>query len=285
MTAEGSISSDTLAALEQMANKIRYDIVKMIGVGKAGHLGGSCSIAEIVAVLYFHKMRHDPADPKWTERDRFILSKGHSALAQYAALAEAGYFSKDELNTLKQLGSMLQGHPDLKKTPGVEANTGSLGQGLSIACGMAAGLKLDGLSSRVYCIIGDGEIAEGQIWEAAMAAAFYKLDNLTAFLDVNGIQATGPVALRFDTNPLDVKWKAFGWHVIEIDGHDVGQIINAVDSAERIKGKPTIILARTTKGKGIPFAENNAAFHNGIMTEEQYQYACSLMADKAGVSK
>lgn len=283
MAAGANISSDKVAALEQIANKLRLEIVKMIGVGKTGHLGGSCSIAEIVAVLYFYKMKHDPSNPKWAERDRFVLSKGHSALAQYAALAEAGYFGKDRLNTLKQLGSMLQGHPDFLKTPGVEANTGSLGQGLSIACGIAAGLKLDGLDSRVYCIVGDGEIAEGQIWEAAMATSFYKLDNLTVFVDVNGIQATGPVAQRFDTSPLYDKWKAFGWHVIEIDGHDVGQIINALDSAEGIKGKPTAILARTVKGKGIPFAENTAAFHNGAMTEEQYSQACSILEEKAGV--
>jgi len=264
----------TVEQLEKKAQKLRLNIVEMIGYGKTGHLGGSCSIIDVVTALYYYKMKHDPENPGWEDRDRFLLSKGHSAPAQYAALADCGYFPKEELGRLKKLGSMLQGHPDMLKTPGIEANTGSLGQGLSIACGIAAGAKIDKKDYRVYCVVGDGEIAEGQIWEAAMAASFYKLDNLVAILDRNRIQATGPVAERFDTNPLPEKWKAFGWHVIEIDGHDMKQIVEALDAADEVKGKPVMIIANTIKGKGICFAENNAAFHNGMMTQEQYELAC-----------
>ena len=271
-----SISDEKAAELEKKAKKLRYDVVVMIGAGKPGHLGGSCSVADIVAVLYFHKMRHDPANPKWADRDRFLLSKGHAALAQYAALAECGYFPIDELKTLKELGSILQGHPDMSKTPGIEANTGSLGQGLSMACGMAMAGKLDKKDYRVYCILGDGEIAEGQIWEASMTASYYKLDNLVAILDKNGVQAMGPVAERYDTNPHGEKWKAFGWHVIEIDGHDIKQIAEALDKADQIKGRPVMIIADTVKGKGVPFAEGKAAFHHGIMTQQQFETARQL---------
>lgn len=264
-----------IQALERKAKNLRYEIVKMVGPGKAGHIGGSCSMADVVTALYFHKMRHKPGDPQWEDRDRLILSKGHAAIIQYAALAECGYFSKDELSRLKKLGAMLQGHPDLRKIPGIEANTGSLGQGLSIACGIAAGAKLDQKNYKVYCIVGDGEIAEGQIWEAAMAASFYRLDNLICILDCNKIQATGPIRERFDTNPLADKWKAFGWHVIEMDGHTMEEIIKTLDAADQMKDCPVMIIAHTIKGKGVSFAENTAAFHNGIMTEEQYRLACN----------
>jgi transketolase len=262
--------------LELIARTVRLHIVQMVGVGQRGHLGGSCSIADVVTALYFSKMRHDPSNPSWPDRDRFLLSKGHAALVQYAALAECGYFPKDELKKTKRLGSILQGHPDLKSTPGVEANTGSLGQGLSIACGIAAGLRIDGRPSRVYCVIGDGELAEGQIWEAAMSASAFKLDRLVAILDHNGLQAMGPIAQRFDTSPLPEKWRAFGWHVSEINGHDMTAILNALDEADRIKGQPKIIIARTIKGSGIPFAENKVEFHNGLMDAAQYELACEL---------
>jgi transketolase len=268
-----AISDERVAELEKVANKLRYDVVMMIGSGKPGHLGGSSSIADIVAVLYFHKMRHDSSNPKWPDRDRFLLSKGHAALAQYAALAECGYFDKRQLSTLKELGSMLQGHPEMLRMPGIEANTGSLGQGLSVACGMALAGKLDKKDYRVYCIIGDGEIAEGQIWQASLTAACYKLDNLVAILDKNLVQATGPVAERYDTNPHPQKWKAFGWHVMEIDGHNIKQIADALDQADSIKGKPVMIVAHTVKGKGVPFAEGQAAFHHGIMTQDQFEIA------------
>ena len=266
-----------IVKLERMARAIRLDIVEMIGVGQRGHLGGSCSIADVVTVLYFSKMRHNPADPSWPDRDRFLLSKGHAALVQYAALAESGYFPKEELKKTKRCGSMLQGHPDLKSTPGVEANTGSLGQGLSIACGMAAGLKLDGRGSRVYCVVGDGELAEGQIWEAAMAASAFKLDNLVAILDRNRLQAMGPVEQRFNTNPLAEKWRAFGWHVLEINGHEMAAILDALDEVDRVQGQPKMIIARTIKGAGIPFAENRVEFHNGLLTAEQYEAARALL--------
>jgi transketolase len=273
-----AVSKPDIAKLEHIARMIRLDIIQMIGVGQRGHLGGSCSIADIVTALYFSKMRHDPLHPSWPDRDRFLLSKGHAALVQYAALAECGYFSKEELKNAKRYGSMLQGHPDLKSTPGIEANTGSLGQGLSIACGMAAGVRIDGRGSRIYCVIGDGELAEGQIWEAAMAASHFKLDNLVAILDCNGLQATGPVAQRFNTNPLPEKWRAFGWHVQEIDGHNMGAIVRALDDADSVKGKPKMIIARTVKGAGIPFAENKVEFHNGLLDAGQFETACALLS-------
>jgi transketolase len=274
-----SVSAEKAAELEKAARRLRYDIVMMIGAGKPGHLGGSCSIADIVAVLYFYKMHHDPRNPKWPDRDRFLLSKGHAALAQYAALAEWGYFPKTELSTLKELGTILQGHPELGRTPGVEAYTGSLGQGLSIACGMAMAGRIDKKDYKVYCILGDGEIAEGQVWEASMAAAFYKLDNLVAIFDKNLVQATGPIVERYDTNPHAEKWKAFGWHVMEIDGHNVKQIAEALDEASQVKGKPVMIVAHTVKSKGVPFAEGKADFHHGIMTQEQFETARRLFED------
>jgi transketolase len=271
-----AIDKNDTKKLELIARKIRLNIVQMVGIGQRGHLGGSCSIADVVTALYFSKMRHDPSNPSWSDRDRFLLSKGHAALVQYAALAECGYFPKDALKTTKRYGSILQGHPDLKSTPGVEANTGSLGQGLSIACGIAAGLRIDGRQSRVYCVVGDGEIAEGQIWEAALAASGFKLDRLVAILDHNGLQATGPVIQRFNTNPLPEKWRAFGWHVMEINGHDMSAILDALDESDSIKGQPKMIIARTVKGSGIPFAENRVEFHNGLMDAAQYETACEL---------
>lgn len=267
------LSKEIVKFIEGKSLQLRKDIVDMIGTGMVGHLGGSCSCADIVAALYFHKMKTDPKNPKLENRDRFLLSKGHVALVQYAALAELGFFPKEELKNVKGLGSMLQGHPDMTKTPGIEANTGSLGQGLSIANGMALGLRLDDKKSKVYVIIGDGELAEGQIWEAAMAASNFKIDNVVAIVDRNKLQATGSIVDRFNTNPIAAKWEAFGWNVIEIDGHNVEEIINALDKADEVKGKPTVIIAETVKGKCISFAENNAAFHNGVMTEEQYEIA------------
>lgn len=274
--------TSTIHHLEEKALTLRSHVVSdMIGVGKVGHLGGSCSCAEIVTALYFHKMRVDPQNPADPNRDRFLLSKGHAALIQYAALAELGYFPIAELKKVKTLGAMLQGHPDMTKTPGVEANTGSLGQGLSVANGMALGLRLDQSDSKVYVIIGDGELAEGQIWEAAMAAANFKVDNLVAIVDCNKLQATGAVKDRFDLNPIPQKWAAFGWHVLEIDGHDFDDILQALDEADTVKAKPTVIIASTIKGKCISFAENNAAFHNGSMTAEQYEIAMSDLAKLA----
>lgn len=264
----------SVAELIEKARTLRLSVVRMIGVGQTGHLGGSCSIADAVTALYYYKMRHDPKKPQWPARDRFLLSKGHAALIQYAVLADFGYFPASELTKIKHLGAMLQGHPDMERTPGIEANTGSLGQGLSIACGMAAGLRLNGGDSRVYCVIGDGELDEGQIWEAAMAAHYYCLDNLTAFLDLNGMQATGFTEGRFDTRPLREKWTAMGWRTWEIDGHDMAGIVETLDAADSVRGDPKMIVLRTIKGKGVSFAEGNSAFHNGRMTQAQFNQAC-----------
>ena len=259
--------------LEDKAQKLRRDVVISIGVGVAGHIGGSNSSADIVAALYFHKMRHDPKHPEWRERDRFLLSKGHVGILQYAALAESGYFPVEDLKHTKEIGSYLQGHPDVQTTPGIEAGTGSLGQGLSIGLGMALGLKLDRLDSRTYVLVGDGEIAEGQIWEAAMAASAFKADNLVAIVDRNRLQANGRTKERFDTGDIMAKFLSFGWHVIEINGHDMREILSALDEAETVKGVPTAIIANTVKGKGVSFAENVVGYHNGMLTEETYRQA------------
>jgi len=266
-------SQESAKTLQRTACRLRKHIIRMVGVGKTGHIGGSCSCADIVAALYFSVMNVDPAQPAKPDRDRFILSKGHAALVLYAALAERGFFPINELDHVKNLGAMLQGHPDRLKTLGVEANTGSLGQGLSIANGMALAAKLDKRDYRVFVILGDGEINEGQVWEAAMFGAFHRLDNVTAILDRNGLQAMGATMARLDTAPLNDKWRSFGWHVIEINGHDFAQILDAFAEARAHRDSPTLILANTVKGKGISFAENNAAFHNGMMTQEQYDLA------------
>ena len=270
-----------IKSIECIANRIRAEVVRMVGPATPGHFGGSFSLAEIVAALYFNVMRIDPKNPSWPDRDRLILSKGHAGLVQYAALALAGYFPVEELYTLKKLGSRLQGHPDLTKLPGIEANTGSLGQGLSVACGLAAGLRLDKRPSRVYCVVGDGELAEGQIWEAAMAARVHKLDNLTAILDYNTVQAMGPVKDRFDTTPYREKWQSFGWNTIDADGHNVRNVIDSLAVAAAVKGMPTIIIAHTIKGKGLDYAEGNAAYHNGTLTEEQCRLAVDLFMSKS----
>lgn len=275
------LSSQEKIRLQRTANEIRKDVVTMIGVGHAGHLGGSCSLAEIISVLYFHKMKHDPHNPSWKERDRFLLSKGHAAIVQYAALMDCGYFDKEEtIHTLKTLGSRLQGHPDMRKLSGIEANTGSLGQGVSLAGGLAAGLKLDQSDSKVYVVTGDGELAEGQLWEAFMAAANFKLDNLRVIVDRNRLQATGPCRERFDIGSIEAKMEAFGFEVFVIDGHDVEAIAEAFDRADAVKGKPVAVIADTVKGKGIPFAENQAAFHNGTLTKEQYEEALRVLEEE-----
>ena len=263
---------DEIRRIQGIAWDLRADVVKMIGVGKVGHLGGSCSLAEIVAALYFEKMHFDPkalGDPR---RDRFLVSKGHSVLIQYAALVELGVIPREEMGKLKTLAGKLQGHPDMM-TPGIEAVTGSLGQGLSIGVGMALALRLAKSPSRVYVVMGDGELAEGQLWEAAMAASRYGLDSITGIVDRNRIQATGTTKEIFDIPDIPEKWRAFGWNVLSVDGHDVGAVLDALDEAAANKGSPTVIVAETIKGKGVSFAENTAAFHNGAMTQEQYDKA------------
>ena len=263
---------EEIQRIKKIAWDLRADVVKMIGVGKPGHIGGSCSLAEIVAALYFGKMHFDPKALKDPNRDRFLVSKGHSVPIQYAALVEMGAIPREEMAKLKTLTGKLQGHPDLM-TPGMEAVTGSLGQGLSIACGMALTLRLRKSSARVYVVMGDGELAEGQLWEAGMAAARYKLDNITAIVDRNRIQATGPTKDIFDIPNLEDKWRAFGWNVLSVDGHDVSAILAVLDEAAALKGAPTVIIAETIKGKGISFAENTAAFHNAALSQAQYDQA------------
>jgi transketolase len=270
---QGLVSKATVIELQKKALQLRFDLLEMIGIGKAGHLGGSSSLAEIVSTLYFHKMRFDRSNPDDPDRDRFLLSKGHAVLIQYAALVELGVIPRSELKRVKSLGGLLQGHPDMDETPGIEAVTGSLGQGLSIATGMALALRLDGRGSRVYVIIGDGELAEGQLWEAAMAACRFRVDNLTAFVDRNRFQASGPTSEVFEIPHIEEKWKSFGWNVITIDGHDVAAVIQALEAAEKVRGRPTVIVADTIKGRGISFAENTAAFHNAVLTEGQYRQA------------
>jgi len=280
------VNNDTVKRLRRIALQLRADVVEMIGVGKAGHLGGSVSLGEIVATLYFHQMRFDPKRLTDPNRDRFLLSKGHAVLIQYAALIELGVIPRAEIKQVKTLAGLLQGHPDMAKTPGMEAVTGSLGQGLSIGVGMALGLRLDQRPSRVYVIMGDGELSEGQLWEAAMAAPRFQVDNLTGIVDRNRVQATGPTKDIFDIPNIEQKWEAFGWHVITVNGHDVAAVIAALEAAEQVKGRPTVLVADTVKGKDISFAENNAAFHNGIMTEEQYRQAMAeLDARRAEIER
>lgn len=255
--------------LTEKATQIRKDIVTMICKSKSGHPGGSLSAADIVSALYFNEMNVDPKNPKMADRDRFVLSKGHAAPVLYAALAEKGYFDRELLGTLRKFGSPLQGHPDMKKLPGVDISTGSLGQGLSVANGMALSAKLDDKSYRVYALLGDGEVQEGQIWEAAMTAAHYKLDNVCAFLDSNNLQIDGNVDKVMGVEPLDEKWRAFGWNVIVIDGHNFEEILGALEAAKAHKGQPTMVIAKTTKGKGISFMENVCGFHGVAPTSEE----------------
>ena len=261
--------------LNEITNVIRKDIVSMICKSKSGHPGGSLSAVEILTALYFDQMNIDPTNPKMEDRDRFVLSKGHAAPALYATLAERGYFDKEELNSLRKLGSMLQGHPDMKKIPGVEMSTGSLGQGFSVACGMAMAAKLDNAPWNVYALLGDGEVQEGIIWEAAMSAAHYKLDNMIAFLDYNGLQIDGEVESVMRINPIEDKFRTFGWNVITIDGHDFDQIFAALDMAKDTVDKPTMIIAKTVKGKGVSFMENQASWHGSAPSEEQLEQALS----------
>lgn len=259
--------------LAQKAADIRVDIIREVHAAASGHPGGSLSASDIVTVLYFHEMNIDPADPKKEDRDKFVLSKGHAAPVQYAAMAERGYFPKEELLTLRKLGSRLQGHPSMKMLPGIEMSTGSLGQGVGVAVGMAMANKLDGKDGRVYTLLGDGEIQEGLVWEAAMAAAHYNLDNLCAIVDWNGLQIDGKNEDVMNVKPIDDKFKAFGWNVIEIDGHNLEEIVEAFERARACKGRPTMILAKTHKGYGVSFMTDNAGWHGKAPSDEQAKQA------------
>lgn len=265
----------SLEQLQEKAKQLRISILNMIHEAGSGHPGGSLSAIDILTVLYYDVMNHDPKNPQWEERDRFILSKGHIAPALYSVLADCGYFDSSELKTLRKYGSILQGHPCMQKTPGVEVSSGSLGQGLSIATGLALGAKIDDCSFRVYCMMGDGETQEGQIWEAAMAAGHYRLDNLCAIVDFNGLQIDGRVENVMNINPYKEKWMAFNWNVIEIDGHNMADIREAFKKAKEFKTKPTVIIARTTKGKGVSFMENDAQWHGKAPNDEELRLALS----------
>ncbi|MDI6780547.1 MAG: transketolase [bacterium] len=259
----------------EKAKEVRRLIIQMIAEANSGHPGGSLSMTDIITTLYFSIMNHSAANPTWEERDRFVLSKGHACPAFYAVLALCGYFPISELMNLRKLGSILQGHPDHEVTPGVDFSTGSLGQGISAACGMALAGKIDKKNYRVYVIIGDGESQEGQVWEAAMSAAHYKLDNLCAFLDYNKLQIDGEVEKIMNIEPVVDKWKAFGWNTLRIDGHSIEQIIEAVGIAHKTKDKPTMIVADTIKGKGVSFMEGRVGFHGVAPTRDQEQQALS----------
>lgn len=263
------LTPEKLAELTAKAKLVRRDIVSMVTEAKSGHPGGSLSATDILVTLYFAVMNVDPHAPHDPDRDRFVLSKGHAAPVLYATLAEKGYFSKEELMTLRKIDSRMQGHPDMKAIPGVDMSTGSLGQGLSAANGMALAAKIDGSSRRVYAVLGDGELEEGQIWEAAMFAAHYKLDNLTAFVDFNGLQIDGPVSEIMSPLPIPEKWRAFGWNVLEIDGHDITAIYDAIQTAHTVKGKPTMIVATTVKGKGVCDMENVVDWHGKAPSKEE----------------
>ena len=264
--------------LEKMAKQLRRHVITMIATAGSGHPGGSLSAADIVTALYFKVMRHDPKNPQWPDRDRFVLSKGHAAPILYAALAECGYFPVEELSTLRKLGSRLQGHTDRRLTPGVEMSAGSLGQGLSYGIGIALAGKLDKRDYHVYVLLGDGECEEGQVWEAAMFAPHFQTDNLTAIVDHNGIQLDGRCCDVMGIEPLADKWRAFNWHVIDVDGHDINQILQALKKAGDIKGKPTVIIAHTVKGKGVSFMENNVDFHGKAPNPQQTEQALKELA-------
>ncbi len=261
--------------LKSKAKEIRKDIITEVYNAKSGHPGGSLSIADIMTVLYFDELNIDEKNPRWEERDRLVLSKGHCAPALYAALAERGYFEKEKLVSLRKLDSNLQGHPNMNDVPGVDMSTGSLGQGLSAANGMAISAKLDNKNYRVYCILGDGEIQEGQVWEAAMSSNKYKLDNLCIIVDNNNLQIDGTTEEVMDLKPIDEKFKSFGFNVIMIDGHNYDEIKSAFKQARETKGKPTCIIAKTVKGKGVSFMENQAGWHGKAPNEEQYNQAMS----------
>jgi transketolase len=267
------ISKEDMKKFLDKSYRIRKHVLEMTTRAGTGHPGGSLSCVDVVVALYFHVMRHDPKNPNWPDRDRFVLSKGHAAPTLYAALAEAGYIPIEEFENLRKLGSPLQGHPDRNRVPGVENSSGSLGNGLAIANGMALAAKIDERPYRVYVLLGDGECQEGLVWEAAMFAAHYKIDNLTAIIDRNGLQIDGPTEQVMSIEPLASKWKSFGWNVIEVDGHDILAIIEACEEAKRVRGRPTVIIAYLIKGRGVSFMEWVTSFHGKTLTEEQCKKA------------
>jgi transketolase len=274
------IPQEMIAALTATAHNLRCSVLEMISAARSGHPGGGLSAVEIMTALYFHELRIDPQNPAWPDRDRFVLSKGHGVAAWYAALGERGYFSKEHFSHFRQTGGILQGHPDMKRVPGVDMTAGSLGQGLSAALGMALAARLQGRGYRAYCLLGDGEIEEGQVWEAAMAAAFWRVDNLTAILDYNQVQLDGTLAEIMDPAPVADKWRAFNWRVIDCpDGHDIGQLLQAFAEARTVRGGPAIIIAHTVKGKGVSFMENTCAWH-GVSDPSKLAAALAEVRDR-----
>ncbi len=278
---------DKEALIEQLSRKApryRMDIIEMLTEAGSGHPGGSLSAIDLISTLYHYKLRHRPQEPLWEERDRFVLSKGHGVPAQYAVMADLGYFPREQLWTLRKLGSPLQGHPSTTLLPGMDGSTGSLGQGISMAQGMALAARLDGGKYQVYCLMGDGETQEGQVWEAALSAAKFKLDNLTVILDNNKAQIDGFVRDVMDLSPLEDKWRSFGWHVITINGHDHGEIMEALDQADKVKNMPTYIIAQTIKGKGVSFMENVVSWHGVAPTREEGDRALLELKSQAGLA-
>ena len=265
--------------LSAIAREVRKDILKMTSAVQSGHPGGAMSATDIIVTLYYYKMRHDPQNPKWEKRDRFVLSKGHVCPALYSVLARTGYFPMEKLQEFRKLEGDLQGHPDMHKTPGIEISTGSLGHGIGAAIGMAIGLKLDNSDSKVYCMVGDGEVQEGSVWEASMAASHYNLDNLVVILDNNNLQIDGPVDEVMSIYPAMEKWKSFGWHVIEINGHDFEEIRGALNEADSVKFKPTMIVAKTVKGKGVSFMENRAEWHGKALPPDLLKKALEELGE------
>ncbi len=274
-----SLEEMNIEQLQQKAKKIREDILEEVYQAQSGHPGGSLSVADILTVLYFKEMNIQPENPNWEDRDRLVLSKGHCSPALYSCLANRGYFPVEDLKTFRNINSYLQGHPDKNKVPGVDMTTGSLGQGLSCANGMAIAGKMNQKDYRVYCILGDGEIEEGQVWEAAMAANQYKLDNLCVIVDNNNLQIDGTIEKVMNSYPIDEKFRSFGFQVINIDGHDIEEIIKAFEVAKNIKDKPTCIIAKTIKGKGVTFMENQAGWHGKAPNQEQYEEAIRRIKD------
>ncbi len=272
------LTDQQVRELEETARHLRVEVLKMLHTSQSGHTGGSLSAIDVMTVLYYQRMRHDPSNPAWEDRDRFVLSKGHAAPALYACLAGCDYFPREDLKTLRRLGSHLQGHPDMNKTPGVEVCTGSLGQGMSQAVGLAMAAKLADRPSRVYTLLGDGEMQEGQVWEAAMSAAQYGLGNFCAIVDQNGLQIDGEVEKVMNVGPLGPKFLAFNWHVLEVDGHDIQAISRAFDEAEAETERPTAIIARTVKGKGVSFFEHKASYHGVAPSDDELERALAALS-------
>ncbi|HHT9111167.1 MAG TPA: transketolase [Candidatus Brocadiaceae bacterium] len=269
----GNLQNLDIKSLEDRSKVIRRHVIRMLVKAGSGHPGSSLSTVDLLVALFYSKLRHNPRQPAWPDRDRFVMSKGHACPALYAALAETGYFGIDKLDTLRQFGSMLQGHPCMKTTPGIEISGGSLGQGLSVGLGISLAAKLDNKDYRTYVMLGDGEIEEGQVWEAAMAASHYNADNLCAIIDQNGLQIDGFIHEVMSSHPIPDKWRGFGWHVIETNGHDFPAILAAYNEAEAVKGRPTVIVAKTVKGKGVSFMENQVDWHGKAPTKEEAERA------------